>query len=1070
MLSRILFTIATAVSLTGLYAVYAVAIRPWVVIPDEPAAPQIAEEQSESHRPAENVRVAESYLTEQSWAAQSEYMLRAGQAFIFTNNWDREKTDQRLVHFEPFAMVWITKDQQGREQAVSLWSDSAQIKFASAFDDKHSNPGRVVGAVLDGEVQIKGPDGLQVDGKRFIFDESAPSLISTHPVGFRFGPHVGSGRSLHMSLIPAEGLPGRDRPHVFGIRSVRLSGGIDPATKKFEDVKLDLHMRQQDKPVVVNIRKAWELEYDVAAQTATFSKDVRVFHLTGPNERDGLDCDLLKIHFATKSKSGPGDSRNGSPDGTLVSNEAVIERKQPYQHISTDLVFERLTATGINGRKVQVVSQRNGLRAFMAELDYHALQRTLHMSDPKGVTVTQRGTTLVVPDIDVRFGERESLSEVLCRGAGSLETTTPGSRHLAFNATWAKQLSLTTDRATGLDVIQLDHKASFKQPAKRTGLGAERIRIWVASLSSTGALRMSDAPSGSSSPSAVPSNPAAEPDVKRLFAEGDVALVSPQLWARSQELDVRFDEAENQSVSARMNSRAGLIPAAYVMEETSTRDGNSNTEQPALSRIDDAPRVSESIPLRGGALPARSSARVAQMSHSTLSRPVADGSLGQPIDIPSSSMGTTGRNRLPQQSDSATEPLNLTADRIGVRLRKVSGQSQPEVTVIKTVGHVVVRQNRKAGELPLTAEGDRMDLTNEGPADQVIHLYGSPAHLRDRGVHIEGREVHLDRAGNRAWVTGHGLLQLPMPKRAPIAALGESTADPDLDVWWDESMEFNGQTAQFVGKVRAQLGRTTLRCELMDVALTERLSFSEQTLKAQPELQSISCREDVTFENSEYDGTKLVQVRRGKVAEFRFDRVKNTAFAQGPGHMQLWQRGKSSLTGGGAADLIQANRPITVVASDWNYTRVDFKGKMTGQIELQRAMFHDAVWIVHGPVKSPIDVLDRDKLTGDAGSMRCEQLEIVHQEKGPNNPVAYQQLVGHGNAQIEGRGFYATADEISFDGSKGLYMLRAHGKESATVARDSERGPPTETSARRIDFTPSRNALIVHGASGASGG
>ena len=294
MLSRILFTIATAVSLTGLYAVYAVAIRPLVVIPDEPVAPQVAEEQTESHRPAENVRIAESYLTEQSWAAQSEYMLRAGQAFIFTNNWDREKTDQRLVNFEPFAMVWISKDQQGREQAVSLVSDSAQIRFASAFDDKHSNPGRVVGAVLDGEVQVKGSGGLEVKGKRFIFDESAPSLISTHPVGFRFGPHVGSGRSLHMSLIPAEGLPGRDRPHVFGIRNGRLSGGIDPATKKFEDVRLDVEMRRQGKPVVVNIRKAWELEYDMASQTATFSKDVRVSTKTGPNEYDGLDCDLLK--------------------------------------------------------------------------------------------------------------------------------------------------------------------------------------------------------------------------------------------------------------------------------------------------------------------------------------------------------------------------------------------------------------------------------------------------------------------------------------------------------------------------------------------------------------------------------------------------------------------------------------------------------------------------------------------------------------------------------------------------------------------------------------------------------
>ena len=1046
MLSRILFTIATAVSLTGLYAVYAVAIRPLVVIPDEPPAPLVAEEQGESHRPAENVRVAESYLTEQSWAAQSEYMLRAGQAFIFTNNWDREKTDQRLVHFEPFAMVWISKDKQGREQAVSLVSDSAQIRFASAFDDKHSNPGRVVGAVLDGEVQVKGSGGLEVKGKRFIFDESAPSLISTHPVGFRFGPHVGSGRSLHMSLIPAEGLPGRDRPHVFGIRNVRLSGGIDPATKKFEDVRLDVEMRRQGKPVVVNIRKAWELEYDMASQTATFSKDVRVSTKTGPNEYDGLDCDLLKIHFAAKPKAGSSDKSDGSTDGSVASTEAAVERKSSYQQIETNLEFERLTATGVAGRKVQVVSQGNGLRAYMAELDYHALQQTLHLSDPKGVTVSQRGTTLVVPDIEVRLGERDSLSEVLCRGAGRLESMPPGSNQLAFIASWAKQLSLTTDRATGLDVIQLDQKASFRQPSKRMGLGAERIRIWVASLSASGALRLSDTSSGSSSTSAVASNPATEPDVKRLFAEREVALVSPQLVARSHELDVRFDEADNPSVSARTRSRAELTPAALVLDEASPRD-NSNA-----------------------APPTRSNDRVQQMSHSTLPRGAADGSLGPPIDIPSAPTGIVGRNSFSDQSRSTTEPLDLTADRIGVRLRKVSGQSQPEVTFIGTLGHVKVRQNRKPGEPPLTAEGDRMDLTNAGPSDQVIHLYGSPAHLRDRGVHIEGREVHLDRAGNRAWVKGHGLLQLPMPKRAPIAALGESTADPDLDVWWDESMEFNGQQATFVGKVRAELGRTTMRCELMDVGLTERLSFSEESIKTQPELQSISCREDVTFENSEYEGTKLVQVRRGKVAEFQFDRMKNTALAQGPGHMLLWQRGKSGLTGGSTTDVIQANRPITVVASEWNYTRVDFKGKMTGHIERQRATFHDAVWVVHGPVKSPIDSLNRDKLTGDAGSMRCEQLEIVHQEKGPNNPVAYQQLVGHGNAQIEGRGFYATADEISFDGSKGLYMLRAHGKENATVARDSERGPPTETSARRIDFTPSRNALIVHGASGASGG
>jgi len=405
-----------------------------------------------------------------------------------------------------------------------------------------------------------------------------------------------------------------------------------------------------------------------------------------------------------------------------------------------------------------------------------------------------------------------------------------------------------------------------------------------------------------------------------------------------------------------------------------------------------------------------------------------------------------------------------------VRLRKVIGQSQPEVSDIETQGHVIVRQKRKPGEQPMMAEGDRMNLTIEGPSREVIHLFGSPAHLRDRGLHIEGRDVHLDRAANRAWVNGHGLLQLPMPKDSPVASLSESTADPDLDVWWDEKMEFDGRTAKFLGKVKAELGLTRMKCEQMNVELASRMSFADPSLKQRPDLKSIKCREDVSFENSEYEGTKLVQVRRGRVAEFTLDRAKNTAFAQGPGHMQLWQRGKSNQAGLAPTDVIQANRPITVVASDWDYTRIDFKGHMTGNIERQRSMFHDSVRIVHGPVKLPNETIDSDNLPAEAGSMRCEKLEFAHQPKGRDTPKAYQQLVGHGNAQIEGRGFYAIADEISFDGSKGMYMLRAHGNQNAMVSRDSERGPRGNATGRRIEFIPSRNVVLVDRASGASGG
>ena len=1013
MFPRLLFTIATAVSLTGLYAVYAVAVLPLVVFSERPPEPTETREIAAAHRPMENVRVAESYLREQSWAAQSQYMLHVGQSFIFTNNWRREGNNQK-VRFTPFAMVWLSMDKQGREQAVSLVSESAQLKFASEFDEKNPTPGRVVGAVLDGIVQVKGTDGLAVDGNRFIFDESAPSLVTTNPVQFQYGSHKGSGRSLHMSLIPAEGTPGKDRPHVFGIRTIRLNSGTDPVTKKFVDVQLDVQLRQQSQPVVINIRGARELEYDVASQTAVFSQEVRVFTRTGPKEYDGMDCDRLTVQFEAKPNDESSQESHPSPG-------AVVGRKRTYQQIETDLTLRRLAADGFDGRKVKVVSQQHGVRAFMTKLVYDVHSRSLLMTDPKGVSASQKGSTLSVPEIEVHLGENNSLGEVLCRGAGRLETTQPGTNELAFIATWAKLLRKSTDRATGLDLIELEQHASFRQPDKHTGLGAELIRIWLSPIPLNAALRPGDSGASTS---------VNEPDIKRLFAEREVALVSPQLVARTNELDVRFDEAVASPRKISLRSRTELQPAEH--------------------------RTPHRTPVQltaFAAIPAGT-----------------DGSLGPPIDIPSTSPDDARRSRVINEEPTASEPLDLKADRIGVRLRKVTGQSQPEVSDIETHGHVIVRQKRKPGEPPMTAEGDRMNLTIEGPSREVIHLFGSPAHLRDRGLHIEGRDVHLDRAANRAWVNGHGLLQLPMPKDSPVASLSESTADPDLDVWWDEKMEFDGQTAKFLGKVKAELGLTRMKCEQMDVELASRISFSDPSINQRPDLKSIFCRENVTFENSEHEGTKLVQIRRGKVAEFTLDRVKNTAFAQGPGHMQIWQRGKSNQAALAPTDVIQANRPITVVASDWDYTRIDFKGRMTGNIERQRSMFHDSVRIVHGPVKRTTDTIDADNLPAEAGSMRCEKLEFVHQPKGPDNPKAYQQLVGHTNAQIEGRGFYAIADEISFDGSKGLYMLRAHGNQNAMVSRDSERGPRGNATGRRIEFIPSRNVVLVDRASGASGG
>ena len=537
MFNRLLMTMATTACLTGMYAVYAVLTRPLVVVPDLPTTSAEPPSQVVAPMPQENVRVATTYLSEQRWAAESPYMFRSGQAFIYTQKWTHQAGDAR-IRFSPFAMVWVQKDSDGREQAVSMVSDSALVRFAAAFDEVNFNPGRVVGAVLDGDVQIKGPDGLEIIGKQFVFDESAPSLVSTNPVDFQYGSHRGHGRSLNVKLIPAEGPPGGDRPHVFGVRTIRLGSGMNPVTREFEPVWLVVRLPQDGRQNPVKIQSR-DLEFDVARYTAHFSQSVRAYSKTEAAGWDNLECDDLLMQFEPVR------------DGTVVDAAAgrsanpLSPEPQQYQHVETDLAFRRLEATG---KLVKITSDQRNLSARMQRLEYDPVERRLQLTDPSEVNVSFKGSALKVASVVVRLRADNSIKDVVCDGMGRLEMTRPVTNDLAFVARWAHQLRMTTNAADGLDLIELEQQASFLQPKQRTALGAELIRLWLAPMS----LNVNGV-SGDQSAASPP-----EPQPVRLVAVRDVALVSPQLEARTAELDVRFLEPMPPGQLTTRLERAGL--------------------------------------------------------------------------------------------------------------------------------------------------------------------------------------------------------------------------------------------------------------------------------------------------------------------------------------------------------------------------------------------------------------------------------------------------------------------------------------------------------------------------------
>ena len=130
--------------------------------------------------PVENIRVAEKYLPDQPWAARSQYMMRAGQQFIYTNEWFRQSNSKSRL--SPFAMVVLQKNLDGREQALTFACDTALVQFAEETNGQNQ-PGRVASLVLDGNVRVKGTTGNSITGNEFKFDETGTLVADAKTVG-----------------------------------------------------------------------------------------------------------------------------------------------------------------------------------------------------------------------------------------------------------------------------------------------------------------------------------------------------------------------------------------------------------------------------------------------------------------------------------------------------------------------------------------------------------------------------------------------------------------------------------------------------------------------------------------------------------------------------------------------------------------------------------------------------------------------------------------------------------------------------------------------------------------------
>ncbi len=441
-----------------------------------------------------------------------------------------------------------------------------------------------------------------------------------------------------------------------------------------------------------------------------------------------------------------------------------------------------------------------------------------------------------------------------------------------------------------------------------------------------------------------------------------------------------------------------------------------------------------------------------------------------------------------QKSSRTRKPIRVSTDQIQINLIHDPGTGKIAMKKIDGRGNVTIKHQpasskslqRLGGDSPIVLKGTRVVAESSGPDDHRVTLLGvvdkfgdvtTPAEMNFGSTIILGANLTFDRNKNQVAILGPGKFQLPVTRDLNGKALDQPAT---LEVVWQERMIFDGQQANFLEAVTCSLkghqeNRSRMTCDDLSIQLTHKISFSEKPETRQKvDVETIHARYGVEVESWKLEGTKLVAVHRGQLAEFNINQTTGTFVGVGPGEIHSWSLGnKLKLT---PTNSTQANQPIRSEEDQkWRYTRLVFSGKLTGNFEQQTAAFdQQRIRIVSAPVKKALVKFREDdvSLISDAVRLDCRSLKIFQKKF---NGRDYWELFAENVDELEGQVFRAVADELSFDERLGRFILRGIGKDATLYFQERPGAQPSPSSHRYIEFIPKTRSITVDGSSGLSG-
>lgn len=1068
-------TLLTAVALGVLFAGYCAATRSLRAQPPQVRRLQETQRQGPTIRDNLAARMARQYLPQQAWAAEAKNQANTVDKSTFWYFQAYKQESDTVVSLEPFALVSKRKDSKPGDRPYSVASDKAYITFASKVSLLGGNPGAIVRAELEGAVQIEGPNNLRIEGRNFYFQKGDPNVVySDDRLRFRADRHFGTAKGLQLELLRNEKAKPDEPLAIGGISSVKLLQDVDMTIvadsleQSMAPTKAPRTKAAPSRAQPVQCQSVGSFTFLLATHEATFERNVRIRRETAPGKFDFISADdSVKIVFDMKKPAtgaapsapgappAPGDAKGHSPPASAGMFDPNLSFKELHAH----------------GKDVNLISEANGLKALkLHDLDYDRAARQAKLSAvPNHVQILHNGDRLRAPFIQIDHDESgQEITQVWCRGEGDMKHVDEKTKQVDLAADWKKEMRKHPDPKSSFDLVELE-EAMIEQPSEASGIAADHISLYLVRQSQNGEQRAAR-PNMPPAPKRAQNGPQLDHMLAWQRVE-KVAMVSRQLEAESKRLEIWFQDG----------------PAA-------TPKADDRRPQLGANRVPTSKPIANADAAPAAAVPSRSSPKF--NSAAAEKKP---------------SKGVPAGGILPQNGEAA-EPYVMKADEIYVRVLRASPDVPAQVADVISKGSVHLTQAQKDGAEPLVVDGDRLEVQNRGPLDQQMVVHGQPAHVRNRGAHIEGSRIIFDRAKNTADANGAGRLQLPVKQSTEP---GRNQHAMPFDVNWQNKMHFDGTTAMFMGAVRSKMDdgeeKMEVRCRQMGVTLTKPFSFSQEHKdqehkdQEQPEIETIDCYGGVDFDSHSTLDDKLMEVRRGAFAQLHFHKPSGKSQADGPGRLRVWRHNENGQSGLSQFASAQSNSPPKArKTTDWEYMQVKFAGRMDGdfrqmmspppghpqpsrpseapaQQSLARrrsrgrpggagssilgangawtTVFYDHVEVLYGPVDQPMETVSRDSLLDQSGWLGCESLRV---DQHPQSQAKDQflTLLAKGNSRIEGKDFFGEAETISYDGSKTLYVLRGDGNRDARLSRQLKVGDNfSRTVSNQIYFNPERHEV-----------